>query len=99
MQGWQLLDRMSFSLFVVSIMPWLALDFSLVRDEKVDSGACCFILYCVIFFVDSIGSNRRSPLSVWKGGSCMYKGWVLKAFSSPNSAYARCGGLFERPHL
>ena len=41
-QGWRLLDKTSFSLFVLSVMPWLALDFSLVPSERPDSGAAFF---------------------------------------------------------
>lgn len=41
MQGWHLLERSSYSLLVISVMPWLALDFSLVPTENVDSGSAC----------------------------------------------------------
>lgn len=37
-QGWKKIDLTSFSLFAVSVMPHLALDFSLVPTEQVDSG-------------------------------------------------------------
>lgn len=37
-QGWERLGSSSFSLFAISVMPHLALDFTLVPDERVDSG-------------------------------------------------------------
>lgn len=37
-QGWEIVQVDSFSLFVVSIMPHLAFDFTLAPNEEIDSG-------------------------------------------------------------